>query len=102
MELVASMKLLTELTTLAAAVATGPSCVALGWEGSALTALSSAATEDLIALVWLGKSLLAELTSLVASLWIVCSCVFRPLIPLLAFRLVRPLMELSSLLRSEQ
>ena len=55
-----------------------------------------------MALVWLGKSLLAELTSVVASLWIVVTCDFRPLTPLLTVRLVSPLTEFSRLVRSVQ
>ena len=64
--------------------------------------LLSALTDDVMALVWLGKSLLAELTSAVASLSTFLTCVCRPLIPLLAFRLVSPLTEFDRLVRSEQ
>ena len=63
MELVASEKLLTELTTFAAALPTVATCAADGLDRSVLTALSSVSTDDLIALVWVGKSLLAELTT---------------------------------------
>ena len=63
MEFVAFMKLLTELTTPAAAAATGASCLAVGFDGSALTALCRVSTEVVIASVWLGKSLFAELTT---------------------------------------
>src|SRR5262249_52838593 len=94
LEFVASMKLLTELTTPAAAAATGANCLAVGLDGSAWTALCSVSTEVVMASVWLGKSLFAELTTVLASLWTVSSCVFRPLTPLLAVRLVRPLTEL--------
>ena len=55
-------------------------------------------TEDVIALVSLGKSLLAELTSVLASLWICLSCAFRPLIP----ALVSPLTEFCRSVRSVQ
>ena len=101
-DLLASEKLLTEFTTLAAEVATVAICAAEGLDGRALTALESASTDDLTAPVWLGKSPLAELTTAVASLWIVLSCDSKPLIPLLAFKLVSPLMEFSRLVRSEQ
>ena len=62
------MKLLTELTTLAASAAIVAICVGDGLDGSALTALESVSTDVLTALVSLGKSDLAELTSFVASL----------------------------------
>ena len=58
-ELLASTKLLTELTTLNALLVTVAIWLAEGFAGSALMALVSASTEDLMALVWLGKSLLA-------------------------------------------
>lgn len=67
-----------------------------------MTALASVSTDDFTALVSLGKSLLAALTSDVASLWIVVICVFRPLIPLLEVTLGRVLIEFSRLVRSEQ
>ncbi len=95
-------KLLTELTTLAASVASAASSAFDGLCGSELTALSSASTDDLIALVWLGKSLFAALTSEVASLLIVATCDFRPLTSPLVAALGRSLTELSRLLRSEQ
>lgn len=101
-ELVAFVKLLTELSTLAASAATGARSAAEGLGGSAATALLSALTEDVMALVWLGKSLLAELTSAVASLSIFVSCDFKPLIPLLETWLGSPLTEFSRLVRSEQ
>lgn len=92
----------TELTTPEAELATEAICEADGLDGSPLTAFSNVLSEDLIALVWLGKSLLAELTNVVASLLIFCSCVFRPLTPLLTFRLVSPLIEFSRCVRSAQ
>jgi hypothetical protein len=67
-----------------------------------VTALWSAATDDFTALVWLGKSLLAELTSDVASLWIFVTCNFRPPMSPLEAALVSPLTEFSRSLRSEQ
>ena len=96
------MKLLTELTTLAASLVTVAICAAEGLDDRAATALLSALTEDVMALVSLGKSLLAELTSVEASLWIVVTCVFKPLTPLLTVRLVSPLIEFSRLVRSPQ
>ena len=98
----ASEKLLTELTTLAASVAIAAICAGDGFDGSALTAPLSVSTDDLIALVWLGKSLLAESTSDVASLLIVVTCDFRALTSPLVAALGRPLTELSRVLRSEQ
>ncbi len=62
------MKLLTELTTLAASLVTVAICPAEGLDDRAATELLSALTEDVMALVSLGKSLLAELTSVEASL----------------------------------
>lgn len=100
-ELVASVKLLTELTTLAASLVTVAICAAEALDDRPATAVLSAFTEDVMALVWLGKSLLAELTSVEASLWIVVTCVFKPLTPLVV-RLVSPLIEFSRLVRSPQ
>ncbi|MGB0093474.1 MAG: hypothetical protein WBP81_13225 [Solirubrobacteraceae bacterium] len=93
---------MTELTTLAESAAIAAIWVAEGLDGSALTALASASTDDFTALVWLGKSLLAALTSDVASLSIVFSCDVRPLIPLLEVTLGRFLTEFSRFVRSEQ
>jgi hypothetical protein len=92
----ASTKLFTELTTLAASLVAVAICAADGLDGSAVTEFLSALTEDVMALVSLGKSPLAELTSVVASLWICLSCDFRPLTPLLVSRLT----DLSWLVRS--
>jgi len=94
----ASTKLFTELTTLAAFLPTVAICAADGLDGRAARELLSALTEDVMAPVSLGKSLLAELTSVAASLWICFTCVFRPLIP----ALVSPLTEFSRLVRSVQ
>lgn len=96
------MNALAELTTLEALPATVAICPAEGFDGSAFTELTSLSTDDLSALVSFGKSLLAELTSAVASLWIFFSCDSRPLIPLLTLRFVRPLTEFSRLARVEQ
>ena len=100
------MKLLTELTTLAASLVTVAICAAEALDDRAPTEVLSALTEDVMALVSLGKSLLAELTSVEASLWIVVSCVvscvFKPLTPLPTVRLVSPLIEFSRLVRSPQ
>jgi hypothetical protein len=101
-ELVASVKLLTELTTLAASLVTVAICAAEGLDDRPATELFSASTDEVMALVWVGKSLLAELTSAVASLSIVATCDFKPLTPLLTFKLVSPLMEFSRLVRSAQ
>jgi len=101
-ELVASVKLLTELTTLAASLVTVAICAAEGLDDKPATELFSASTDDLMALVWSGKSLLAELTSAVALLWTVATCDFKPLTPLLTFKLVSPLTEVSRLVRSAQ
>lgn len=96
------MKLFTELTTRAASAVTVAIWAAEGFAGRAATALLRAPTDDVMALVWSGKSLLAELTSAVASLWIVLTCDFKPLTPLLTVRLVSPLMEFPRLVRSAQ
>ena len=101
-ELVASVKLLTELTTVAASLVTVAVCATEGLAARAVTALVSASTDDVMALVWLGKSLLAELTSAEASLWIVLTCDFKPLTPLLVITLGSPLTEFSRLVRSVQ
>ena len=90
------MKLLTERTTLDALLTSvgGAIWVAEGFPETALTALVSASIEDLRALVWLGKSLLAWLTSVLTSVWIFSNWAFRtvskPLVALIKFsRLVR-------------
>ena len=101
-DLLASPKVLTAPTTLVALLAIAATWVADGLAGSAVTALWSAVTDDFTALVWLGKSLLAELTSDVASLWIFVTCDFRPLMSPPEAALVSPLTEFSGSLRSEQ
>ena len=95
------MKLLTALTTLAASAATPAICAVEGLDGRAATELLSAWTDDVMALVWLGKALLAELTSAVASLSILLTFDCKPLAPL-EFTLVSPLMEFCRLVRSVQ
>ena len=82
-DLLAFTKSWVELTTAAAPVATFAVCAADGFAGSALTELANASTEDLSALVSLGKSLLAWLTTALASVWIFVSCACKPLIPVL-------------------
>ena len=96
------MKLLTELVTATASTPMAAIWLVDGLAGSAFTALESVSTEDLIALVWLGKSDLAELTSAVAWIWIVASWVFRLVMSLVEVGTERPLIELSRVLRSEQ
>ena len=62
------MKLLTELATRAAAGASAAIWAAVGFDGSDLTEVESELTDELMALVSVGKSLLAEFTKVVASL----------------------------------
>jgi hypothetical protein len=101
-ELVASLKLFTEFTTLSPAGAIAAIWPADGFEGSDLTAVESELTDDVIALVSFGKSLLAEFTTEVASVWIFFTCACRPLTPELVERLVSPLTEFVRLLRALQ
>ncbi len=98
----ASEKLLTAFTTLAAAGAIAAIWPIEGLEGSALTALESASTDDVSALVSVGKSLLAELTTLLASDWIFVSCVCKPLSPPMLERFVSPLIDAERSLRCVQ
>jgi hypothetical protein len=58
-ELLADMKLETELTTLPASLVMVAICAGVGLDDSPATELLSAFTDDVIALVWLGKSPLA-------------------------------------------
>lgn len=103
LELVESVKLFTEVTTLLAWLASAAMFAADGLDGNDLTVLSSALIDDVIDDVSLGKSLLAELTSAVASLWIFVSCVRSALTtPPLVSRLVSPLTEFSRLVRLPQ
>jgi hypothetical protein len=101
-ELVASVKLFTELFTLDAFVVTVAIATAEGPDCRAATELFNAFTDAVMALVWLGKSLLAELTSAEAALWTIWTCDCQALTPLLAFKLVSPLTAFWRLLRSVQ
>ena len=101
-ELVAFVKLFTEFFTLDASVVTVTAAAAEGFDCSAVTELFSALTDEVMALVWFGKSLLAELTSVVAALWTVWTCDFQALAPLLAVKLFSPLTAFWRLLRSAQ
>ena len=96
------MKLFTEVFTLDASLVTVAIAAAEGLGGRAVTEFFSALTEEVMALVWLGKSLLAELTSAVAALWTIWTCDFQALPPLLAFKLVSPLTAFWRLVRSVQ
>ena len=93
---------MTELTTLDALPTTDAIWLAEGFAGSALTALLSASTEDLMALVSLGKSPLAWLTTALASVWIFLNWACKALTPLLGLKLVASLTEFSRLVRAEQ
>jgi hypothetical protein len=101
-ELVALVKLLTEFTTLAAAGTIAAIWPADGFDGSDLTTVESPSTDDLMAAVSFGKSPLAEFTSEVASVWILCTWACKPLTPPLTERLVSPLTEFVRLLRAVQ
>ena len=101
-DLLASTKFLNELTTFAAALTTVAIWLGEGFGVSALTALVSASTEELMALVSLGKSLLAWLTTVLASVLIFVNAVSKALIPLLGLKLVTSLIEFSRLVRAEQ
>jgi hypothetical protein len=101
-ELLAFTKLLTEVTTLDAPLMTVPISLAEGFAGSASTALVSVSTEDLMALVWLGKSLFAWVTTVLAAVWTFFSCASKSPTPLLGFKLVAALIEFSRLVRAEQ
>jgi hypothetical protein len=59
-------------------------------------------TDDLTALVSVGKSVLAELTSDVASLWTSVASDFRPSTSRLVAALLSPWADFSRLLRSVQ
>ena len=81
-------------------VALGVAALAILVSGSGASGVrqNQAKLSPQAALVSLGKSPLAELTSVVASLWICVSCDLMPLIPLL----VSPLTEFCRLVRSVQ
>jgi hypothetical protein len=100
--LLAFRKLWKELTTFAAELVTAAIWLADGFALSALTALVSASTEDVMALVSLGKSLLAWLTTVLASVLIFAKAASKVLIPLLGLKLVTSLIEFSRLVRAEQ
>lgn len=99
---VASTKPLKELTAFPAALTTVAMWLAEGFAFSALTALVSAAIEDLMALVSLGKSALAWLTAVLASALTFVNAASKVLIPLLGLRLVTSLIAFSRLVRAEQ
>ncbi len=101
-DLLACTKLLNELTTFAAALVTDAIWLGEGFALSVLTALVSVSTEDLMALVSLGKSLLAWLTTVLASVWILMNAASKALVPLLGLRLVTSLIEFSRLVRAVQ
>jgi hypothetical protein len=101
-DLLASTKLLNEFTTFAAALTTAAVSLAEGFAFSALTALVSASTEDLMALVSLGKSLWAWLTTVLASVRIFVNAACRALIPLLGLKRVTSVIAFSRLVRAEQ
>jgi len=90
--LVATIKVSTEANTAAASLVIVTICAAEGFDDRFWTEPFSVSTDDLMALVSFGKSLLAELTTAVAALWIALTCDFRALTLLLALRLVRPFM----------
>jgi hypothetical protein len=102
LDLLADTKALTELTTPAAAPVTVAILPAEGFALSALTALLSASTDDLMALVSLGKSPLAWLTRVFASVLTFVKAASNSLIPLLGLKLVAALTEFSRLLRAVQ
>jgi len=89
-ELVAFVKLFTEVFTLDASWAAVAIVAAEGLACAAATELFSALTDELMALVWLGKSLLAELTSAVAAVSTFWACDCQALIPLLMVKLLSP------------
>ena len=96
------MKLFTEVFTLDASWATVVIVAAEGLEVRAVAEVCSALTDEVMALVWLGKSLLAELTSAVAAVLTFWTCDFQALAPLLTVRLLSPFTALCRLLRSVQ
>jgi hypothetical protein len=96
------VKLFTELFTLDAFWATVAIVAAEGLDCRAAAELFSALTDEVMALVWLGKSLLAELTSAVAAVLTFWTCDFQALAPLLTVKLDSPFTALCRLLRSVQ
>ena len=96
------MKLFTEVFTLDASWAAVAIVAAEGLEPKAATELFSALTDEVMALVWLGKSLLAELTSAVAAVSTFLACDFQALAPLLTVKLLSPWTAFCRLVRSVQ
>ena len=96
------MKLFTEVFTLDASWATVAIVAAEGLACRATVEFFSALTDEVMALVWLGKSLLAELTSAVAAVSTFLACDFQALAPLLTVKLVSPFTALCRLVRSVQ
>jgi hypothetical protein len=94
-DLLASTKLVKERTTFAPALTTVAVWLGEGFALSALTALVSESTEDLMALVSFGKSLSAWLTTVLASALTFVNAASRALIPLLGLKLVTSLIEFS-------
>jgi uncharacterized membrane protein len=101
-ELVALVKLLTEFFTWDASWATVAIVAAEGLEVRAAAEFFSALTDEVMALVWLGKSLLAELTSAVAAVSTFWACDFQALAPLLTVKLLSPWTAFCRLVRSVQ
>ena len=101
-DLLASTKLLKELTTLLAAPVTVAMLLGEGFDLSALTAVVSESTEDVIALVSLGKSPLAWLVTVLALVLMFVNAASKAPIPLLGLKLVSSLIEFSRLVRAEQ
>lgn len=102
LDAVAFVKFFTELTTFDASLVTVAICCAEGLEGSAETEVLSALTDEVIALVWVGKSLLAELAAALALVWILSTCDFRLLTSRLEAELVSSFTEFWRLARSAQ
>ena len=96
------MKLVTEVFTPDAAWVTAAMVAAEGLDRRAAAELFSPLTDEVMALVWLGKSLLAELTSAVAAARTFWACDSQALTPLLAVKLVSPWTAFWRLLRSVQ
>jgi hypothetical protein len=101
-ELVAFVKLVTEFFMLDAAWAAVAIVAAEGLERRAAIELFSAVTDELMALVWLGKSLLAELTSAVAAVSTFWACDSQALTPPLMVKPFSPFTAFWRLPRSVQ
>jgi hypothetical protein len=96
------VKLFTEFFTLDASAATVAVVAAEGLDCRAAAEVFSALTDEVMALVWLGKSLLAELTSAVAAVPTFWTCDVQALAPLLTVKLLSPFTAFWRLLRSVQ